>query len=86
MDQGSDQDVQPGTSQHKSSQKTINEPAEEQDEEYEAVDESLKNTKMSRDQKVAFQKSMTNWDHMFSNMVEERDKALEDRIPVGKKK
>jgi len=41
---------------------------------------------MSRDQKVAFQKSMTNWDHMFSNMVEERDKALEDRIPVGKKK
>ena len=41
---------------------------------------------MSRDQKVAFQKSMTEWDAKFANMLEDRDKALEERIPQGKKK
>ena len=91
MDEEKDQDVLPEGQFNQDSKKTIsgqsqNPDGEPKDEEYEAVADDLKQTTMSREQKLAFQKSMTSWDDKLNSMISQKDKDLEDRLPQGKKK
>ena len=91
MDEEKDQDVLPEGQFNQDSKKTIsgqsqNPEGEPKDEEYEAVAEDLKQTTMSREQKLAFQKSMTSWDDKLNSMISQKDRDLEDRLPQGKKK
>jgi hypothetical protein len=34
---------------------------------------------------VAFQKGMESWDQKFANMIEKRDKDIDEKIPAKKK-
>ena len=47
--------------------------------------EDLKQTNMSRDQKVAFHKGLVNWDQKLQSLIEQKDKEIDDKLPAKKK-
>jgi len=56
------------------------------DEEYDALDEDLKATSMTRDSKMLFQKSLGGWDDKFNNILNSKNTELDDKIPAKFKK
>ena len=51
------------------------------DEELEQVGEDLKNTNLSRDQKVAFHKGLQTWDQKIADMLDKKNQEIEDKLP-----
>ena len=49
------------------------------------VDPSLKNTQLSKEQKVAFTQGLGDWDSKFTEMFEKKNQDLEAMIPAKKK-
>lgn len=63
------------------SQKEMEQDVQPEDEEYQEVTEDLKNTKLSRDQKVAFHKGLQTWDQKIAEMLEKKNQEIEEKIP-----
>ena len=72
------------------SEKQMSEQQSTQDHELEAIDDTLKQSKLSRDQKIAFAKKLDKWDDKFKGLIQTQnealDKTLADEAGSGKKK
>ena len=51
---------------------------EEEDEEYSKLDEIVKQSKMPRDQKLALNASLNDWDSKMMSLIEQRNNELEN--------